>query len=139
MEHGKIEIKDLTTKKLSLELGAGETQMENLKAFDSLDIDSGTGKVTVSSSVINNLDLDMGIGEVKLDAKLMGKNDIDAGVGNLKINVQGEQEDYRIETDKGLGSIKIDGKEAISGQVLGNGKNYIRVNGGIGNIDIDFE
>ena len=38
----------------------------------------------------------------------------------------------------GLGSIKIDGKDISNGEIFGNGENYIEVDGGVGNIKIDF-
>ena len=71
-------------------------------------------------------------------SKLTGKNEINAGVGSLNINLQGEKESYKIQVDKGLGSIKIDGKEISDEEVFGDGENYIEVDGGVGNIKIDF-
>ena len=94
--------------------------------------------MSIRESVINDLDLDMGVGEINLTSSLTGKNEINAGVGNLNIDLQGERESYKIQADKGLGAIKIDGKEISNGETFGNGENYIEVDGGIGNIDIDF-
>ena len=81
----------------------------------------------------------MGVGEVNLIASLIGKNEINAGVGSLNIDLQGEKESYKIQADKGLGSVKIDGREISNGETFGDGENYIEVDGGVGNIDIDFK
>ena len=136
---GKIDIETLNTEKLSFELGAGETEIQNLNVSKECEIDSGAGKLSISNGTINDLDLDMGVGEVNLAASLTGKNEINAGVGNLNIDLQGEKESYKIQADKGLGSVKIDEKEIADRETFGDGENYIEVDGGVGKIDIDFE
>ena len=136
---GKIDIENLSTEKLLFELGAGETKIQNLNVLKDCEIDGGAGKLSILSGTINDMDLDMGVGEVNLVTSLTGKSEINAGIGSLNIDLQGEKETYKIQADKGIGSIKIDGKEISSGDVFGDGENYIEVDGGIGNIDIDFE
>lgn len=136
---GKINIEKLITENLVFELGAGETKIENLNVLKECEIKGGAGKVNIKSGTINNLDLDLGIGETIVTSTLTGKNEINAGVGNLDINLNGEKEEYQITANKGLGAIKIDGQEMTTGQVIGNGANRIKVDGGIGNIDIQFE
>ena len=136
---GEINIESLYTKELELELGAGKTSIENLIVTRECNIDGGAGKVDILSELINNLDLDMGVGEVNLSSILTGKNDIDAGVGNLNINLQNSKENYTIRVNKGIGTVKIDGNSLSDGEVFGNGSNYMEVDGGIGNIKVDFK
>jgi len=136
---GKINIENLTTKKLSLELGAGETEVKSLNVSNECNIEGGAGRVNILGGTIKDLDLDMGIGEINLSSKLTGKSDIDAGVGNLKVNLQGDKETYKIKANKGIGNIKINGKDISNSEIYGNGENHIEVDGGVGNIDIDFE
>jgi len=135
---GKIDIENLKTNKLYFELGAGETEIQNLTVSKECEIDGGAGKLSINEGTINDLDLDMGVGEINLTSNLTGKNEINAGVGKLNINLQGGKETYKIQADKGLGSIKIDEKEISSGETFGNGTDYIEIDGGIGNIDIKF-
>jgi len=136
---GKINIETLNTEKLSFELGAGETEIQNLIVSKECEIDGGAGKLSIKEGKIKDLDLDIGVGEVNLTSSLSGKNEINAGVGNLNIELQGEKDSYKIQADKGLGSIKVEGKEIVNGESFGDGENYIEVDGGIGNIDIDFK
>lgn len=136
---GKINIENLNTEKLSFELGAGETEIKNLNVSKNCNIEGGAGKVSILSGNINNLDLDMGVGETNLTLALTGNSEINAGIGALNISLDGNKEDYKIKTDKGLGFIKIDGKKISESEVYGNGKNSIEVDGGIGNINIDFK
>ncbi len=136
---GKISIENLQTQKLDLNLGAGETKIKNLTVTKDCEIESGTGVTNIEDSLINNMDLKLGVGEVNLATLLKGKNDIDAGIGSLNITLQGGKENYKMKAEKGLGQIEIDGNDLSSSQTFGNGENYIEINGGIGNIKVDFE
>ena len=135
---GKINIENLKTEKLSFELGAGESEIQKINVSKDCEIEGGAGKLSILSGTINDLDLDMGVGEINLTADLIGKSEINAGVGNLNINLQGEKDSYKIKADKGIGSIKINENEISNGQIFGDGENVIEVDGGIGNIDINF-
>ena len=120
---GKVDIENLNTKELELEIGAGETQIKNLNVEKQCKIDGGAGKVTILSGIINNLDLDMVIVETNLFTTLNGKNDIDAGIGSLNITLFGDKNNYKIKTDKGIGSIKVDEMNMQDNQIWGNGEN----------------
>lgn len=136
---GKIDIERIVTKRLSLEIGAGETQIRELEVKDKADIDGGAGKVTILSGLINDLDLDMGVGKVELNAKLTGSADIDAGIGELDVNISAPKEDYKIKASKGIGAITINGEGISDDTVYGDGENYIKIDGGIGSIRVNFE
>lgn len=135
---GKISIENLSTESLSFKLGAGETEIESLNVSKKCNINGGAGKFSILSGEINDLDLDMGVGETNLSMILTGRSEIDAGVGKLDIHLQQNKEYYKIKVDKGIGSIRIDGKEISDNEIYGNGENYIDIDGGIGNISIDF-
>ena len=136
---GKIEINNLSTKILEFDLGAGKTKINNLIVLGSAEIDGGAGEITIKNSSINNLDLDTGIGKCTLSSKLIGKNEIDVGVGELDITLLGSKEDYRIITEKGIGSIKIDNEDIKSNQIYGTGENNIDISGGIGSINVKYK
>lgn len=136
---GKINIEKIVSKRLSLEIGAGETQIGELQVENKAEIDGGAGKVTISSGTINDLDLDMGVGKVELNAKLTGNAEIDAGIGELDINIFASKDEYKIKASKGIGSINIDGKGITEDTIYGEGENYIELDGGIGNIRMNFK
>ena len=136
---GKIQIENINTENLYLELGAGETIIEKLNVKDDCKIESGAGKVSIISGNINELNLDMGVGKFEITSAITGNSKINAGIGNLELNIQGNKENYTIKADKGIGSIKIDGKEAADDVIYGDGENTIKIDGGIGSINIDFE
>lgn len=136
---GKIQIENINTENLYLELGAGETIIEKLNVSDDCKIESGAGKVSILSGNINDLDLDMGVGEFNVTSSITGDSKINTGIGSLVLNIQGSKENYTIKADKGLGSIKIDGKETVDDVRYGSGPNNIKIDGGVGSINIDFK
>ena len=135
---GKINIEELNTKELILNLGAGNTEISRVNVSEECSIDGGVGKLSILSGTINNLDLDMGIGQTDLVSKITGKSDINSGIGKVSIKLLGDKDNYKFKINKGIGVIDIAGEEMKDGQEWGNGKNYIDIDGGIGEIKIDF-
>ena len=135
---GKINIEKLLAQNLYLKLGAGEVQIQNLFAINEAKVDGGVGKTELKSCEINNLKANLGVGEFIFSGNLTGKNEIDSGVGDVNINLNGEKEDYTIEVSKGLGSVTLNGQKIESDKTVGNGKNLLDIDGGIGEIKINF-
>lgn len=133
---GKVEIEELKTNKLYLDLGAGKVEINNLTVTNSAEINGGAGEIIIDNATINNLDLDMGVGELNLTSVLNGDSEIDAGIGTINLNLIGREEDYKIHLDKGIGNAKINGIKMEDDKYYGTGSNEIEINGGIGNINI---
>ena len=133
---GKVEIENLNAESLDLELGAGEASISNLNVTSRCKLEGGVGRLNVLNGNLNNLDLDMGMGEVNINALITGNSDIDAGIGTLNLNLQGSKADYRIRLDKGVGNIRINGENTSNGSTYGEGANLIKIDDGIGNINI---
>lgn len=136
---GRVDIDSLNTKELELELGAGKVVFDKLNVSYESSIDSGAGEVIINNGNVNNLDLDIGIGKVELNLSITGNSEIDAGVGEVDLNLLNSSDDYKIRVNKGIGSIKIAGDEMSDGSYYGDGNNIINIDGGVGNINIDFE
>lgn len=135
---GKIHIENLKTDTLSLELGAGETSIQKLNVSENCKIESGAGKVSLLDGRIKNLDLDLGVGKFELTSSLLGSNKINAGIGSLELNLLGNKKDYLIKADKGIGTIHVDEAVVSDDSTIGTGENTIKIDGGIGNIDVSF-
>ena len=136
---GKIRIENINTENLDLELGTGETIINKLNVTNDCKIEGGAGKVSILSGKIGGLNLNLGIGNIDIISVIMGNSKIDAGIGNLSLKVQDNKENYTIESNSGIGNIKIDGIKVTEDTKYGNGKNIIKIKGGIGNIDIEFK
>lgn len=134
---GSVDIESIVAEKLKLDLGAGKTDIDNLIVSKDAFINTGAGKFQVLAGSINNLDFDIGVGEANIKTKLTGVNRFDAGVGALKLNLLGNLDDYRIKVSKGIGNISIDSKNVSEGEI-GNGDVIVDIDGGIGEIKVDF-
>lgn len=136
---GQINISNIQTKEFDLEVGAGNVSISNILVQRKTDIDGGAGKVVIKNSNLNNLDLDVGVGEFQiLNTYLLDNSDIDAGIGKLEVNLKGELQEYKIIPQRGLGSFTISGNEVEDNKTYGQGKNKIKIDAGVGKVDINF-
>ena len=131
---GRVEIDELKTRELSLELGAGRVNMSNIEVYEKMSINGGAGSTKINNASINNLDMDMGAGKTQISGYLKGNNKIDAGVGTLILELFND--DYKISVDKGIGKATYNGQDINSNEVYGNGYNNVIIDGGIGSIKI---
>ncbi len=127
----------ISAKEIELSLGAGEVNIEYINASNSIDIDGGAGKIFISNGILNNLDLDMGAGDIELTAEIFGNSEFDLGVGKSDFNLIGEENDYSINVERGLGELEVDGKEVSQYNTI-NGESKIDIDGGVGKIEIHF-
>lgn len=135
---GVFEADFLSAEVVSLELGAGEVTIGNLLVSHKAEIEGGTGKLTVGGGSIQDLELDMGVGKLNLTAALLGDSRLDMGIGEADLKLLGTQEDYRIEIEKGIGQVAVDGA-SVDGGVYGSGVNDVEISGGVGAIYVAFQ
>lgn len=133
---GEIQIEKMATKNLELEIGAGTVNITDLQVTQKAKIEGGAGRLEMLSGEIANLDLEMGIGDLMLATSLSGNNKIDAGIGKLELTLTDGLDNYVIRANKGIGSIKIDGNEINNNVEYGNGKTHLKINGGMGSIEV---
>ena len=136
---GRLTIDKLSSESINFELGAGEVNITTLTVSQSADIEGGAGKITISDGTLNNLDFNMGVGQLNLRTALIGECEFELGVGESNIIVLGNKDDYRLDVEKGIGNITVDGSNVSNIKDQGNGKESIEINGGIGAINIKFE
>lgn len=135
---GTVTIDELSSNMINIDLGAGELTAQILDASDKAEIDGGAGSVTIKGGHLSNADIDMGLGELNLESELSGKSSIDYGVGETNLVLIGEEDDYKIELEKGIGEAWLDGKKMSDDSVYGAGKSFIEIDGGIGELSIIF-
>ncbi len=136
---GRLTVENLSAETIDFELGAGEVNITSLTATRSAEIDGGAGRITISSGTLGDLELGMGVGQLNLTSALTGNCQMDLGIGESNITLIGSKEDYRLEIEKGIGSVSIDGKNVTDYGSSGNGTNKVKINGGIGAIRVLFK
>lgn len=132
---GKISIEQLVAERVDLSLGAGKAEVLYLAANKQARISGGAGKTDIRDGVLTNLDFDMGVGMTSLRAKLEGDAKIDAGVGKLELILLGEEDDYRVTFDQGIGSLNQNGISLNNPK----GEYLVEIDGGVGAVELRLE
>lgn len=133
---GNINIEDLTTNYLELDLGSGNLIMNNINTLEDTTIDGGKGSIELNNCIFNNSDIELGAGKLLFSGKLLGKNKIDTGVGSVNINLLDNINNYKIKFDNGIGNSYINNTPIKDNESYGNGNNHIDISGGIGEIKV---
>lgn len=132
---GTLRVEGLETRELDLNLGAGKAQIDSLKVTGRADINGGAGKTTITGEM-RNAEIELGAGKADVAARLSGESKIEAGVGKLDLVLIGQESDYRVVVDKGIGSIRLDGVSLRDGEHWGSGTNRVDLEAGVGAVDI---
>lgn len=135
----KMTVDTLSASSVELKLGAGDVRFESLNASAEVDIKGGAGQITIVSGTLNDLSLEMGMGELNLTAAVFGDSDLKFGVGESNVTLIGSEDDYKVDIEKGIGSITVDGKTVTDYGSSGNGQNHIEIEGGVGAINLKFQ
>lgn len=135
----KMTVDTLSASLVELKLGAGDVRFESLNASAEVDIEGGAGQITIVNGTLNDLSLEMGMGELNLTAAVLGDSDLKFGVGEYNVILIGSKDDYKVDIEKGIGSITVDGKTVTDFGSSGNGQNHIEIEGGIGTINLKFQ
>ena len=135
---GRLTVEDFSSQILDLELGAGDVSITSLSAGTSASIEGGAGRITISGGSLRNLELQMGVGQLNLTSALTGECELDLGVGESNITIIGNEEDYRMELEKGIGALSVNGKPVNDYGRGSKGANTLDINGGIGAINLYF-
>ena len=135
---GTIEIASLSANIVDFEFGAGNVDVGYLLATQKVRIEAGAGELNVASGELNCLDLDLGVGKTTVSAQIIGNSEINCGVGSTYLTLLGSADDYRIDVDTGIGALRVNGNRISGSAVIGNGKSYLNIDGGIGEVEIDF-
>ena len=135
---GRFTVDSLSAATIGFELGAGDVTISKLIAEKSADIQGGAGRITISDGAIKNLDFEMGMGQMNLTAALTGDCSLDSGVGEMNVTLLGNKDDYKLDLEKGIGSISVDGDNISNDREIGNGINEVEIHGGIGAINVAF-
>lgn len=135
---GEFSLPSFSANRLSLSLGAGKVEIGELNVRDSAKIEGGAGAFSINGGSLRALEFEMGMGDVKMRAEMLGNCELNFGVGKAELTLLGTPDDYRLDIEKGLGEVKVDGAKYGSSTVLGTGDSSLEIECGIGKVNIDF-
>lgn len=133
---GTVNISNINTKNMKIDLGAGEAIIDSINVSKSFDLNAGAGSLTISNVNINDFECDLGVGESNISGIFTGNSKINCGVGEVNLNLLDDIENYNVKVSKGLGSVKVNDENVKNDSTIGSGSNRIKVEGGIGEINI---
>ena len=128
--------------KVDIHFGAGEIDIDNLITSE-LSLDVGAGKCEINQLKADKVDAWISVGNLEIEGEVSEKLNIDCGAGQVETSLNGSEQDYNYDISCQAGSIKID-EQRFSGLGTtkhlenGSGSNIV-LNCGAGNIEIDFE
>lgn len=135
---GKLTAEELRAERVDFSLGAGAMEIGYLETTKATDIEGGAGAIVIFDGSITDLDLEMGVGGLDLTAALLGECELSLGVGESKLTLSGSEEDYSVEIEKGLGDITVNGEQVSSYRTMGDGRNRVEIEGGVGAIHLEY-
>lgn len=135
---GNVDLENLSADKLIIDGGVGDIRGTNISA-KTVEVDGGVGYIEFTEANFSDVDCDSGVGNITIEGNIFGDSEFDCGVGNVSLKIYGDREDYALRVDSGIGDIWLDGNK-LSRDYQDNYKaeNTLRINGGIGSVDIEF-
>lgn len=134
---GSVFIDGITSDDFELTQGVGIVKI-NKSFFNETEISGGTGETKITDSILKNLDLSAGVGSIFIEADISGNSSIECGVGQIELVLLGGESKYTIKSEKGIGSININGSIQKDDSIYGGGPNRVDLEGGIGSIKVSF-
>ena len=132
---GEANVSGINAKEMEIDSGTGSFTGKDLNISGTLDIDSGTGEVKLENCNVGKLDIDSGVGALSFSGKVTDGLDADCGVGETDITIYGNYNDYDVDADAGIGKVNIEKGDTSHS---GSGKIPVKVDGGIGEVNIRF-
>ena len=138
----EIEMEQITAKKLSIKVGAGEINARGITATEQAELSVGAGAFYAENAALANAELECGMGEMEIAGSITGESVADCGVGSMQLTLDAKQESYRGELNCGLGEIEF-GDITINGSGkrdygAASAEHRMDIKCGIGEVDVRF-
>ena len=134
---GKLLIGTLIAEEFDLELGAGDTSIDQLTVTKEAEIVGGAGNLSFTRTEITALDLETGVGRLNFNGILNGNNQISLGIGEAFLDFYDDSERYYFDVEKGIGEIEYHGTDDGNFK-RENQETSVTIEGGIGKIAVTF-
>ena len=133
--------RDMSLYEISLQVGVGELQVEDISAGD-LSVEVGVGNGVVHNFQATEASLECGTGTLEVTGSATQELDMENDVGNIIYHAAGNQKEYNYEMSCGAGEIVI-GEEVYCGikpeeKINNNAQKLINIECNVGEITVDF-
>ncbi len=151
-----------SVKSLDLKFGAVDLRVDDFNVEDDFTIQAGAGNIAVAGGSAKELELQFGAGNIvfdnystgtlktelgaaamNYDGEITNKAKVSVGTGNVEMDVAGNVNDFYVEAEVALGTVKVDGKQSAGiGEFdfgNSNASKEMKLECGLGVIEIDFK
>lgn len=139
---GSVKLSRIKAEGLRIESGAGSIKGEGIAAQKTV-LKTGAGSLEFTDCVFEDTGIETGAGRVRFEGNLTSRMEVSTGAGSVELDVGGTENDYRIDFNRGIGSVRI-GSASYNG--VGNGTagnssadKRIKLSTGVGSVRISFE
>lgn len=134
-EAGRINLENLQVQRLAAKTDLGSVQAQGVTAQNSAELEAGLGTLRIYESSLTNPELKGGLGLVEYEGVLYGYGSAEVGMGALQLSLRGQQADYNITTDIGIGGSNFTG---LPGTASAGAAELLLTNG-VGSINVQFQ
>jgi len=139
---GSVLLEGIAADSLRIDSGAGSVKGESLAAQKTV-LKTGAGSLEFTDCVFDDTGIETGAGRVVFEGELTSRMEISTGAGSVRLDIGGSENDYRVDFNRGIGSVRI-GSASYNG--VGNGtagnpsaEKRIKLSTGVGSVRISFD
>lgn len=139
---GSVQVERLAAKSLSMEMGAGSLEADELVGEENLRLTVSAGKCKIDHMIGKNPYFRCEAGQIQAKGILTGNGSVNCGVGHIDLDLIGDISEYDYGVSCSVGAIKINGNQ-VGGLATKNSKqtgltNNFDLDCGVGQINLDF-
>lgn len=136
--------KYLSADNITIEVGAGNLELDKLEAEKSLSLLVGAGNVEANSIEAGQLEVECGAGRCFIDGAMTVEDiDVTCDAGYVHMDIEGTENSYNYDLECSVGSIKMAGKQYsgldFSKEIDNDAEKTLTAECNVGCIEIDFE
>ncbi len=139
---GQMNLNNLKAGDMEMNLGAGQVLAEGLRA-ENVVISVGAGDVTLEQAKLGTLKMDVGAGNCEIGGTISGNVEAECAMGNISFKLTGEETDFNYVIQCVTGNITIVDKEysgvANEQNIDNQGGKTMDIECAMGNVEVAFE
>lgn len=138
---GVLNADNIKAKEGSFSVGAGTMTIDKIQVNDKSDYKIGAGKLELDNVNASNMSVDCNVGHAQISGSISGNNNIRCDVGKVNLDLDGKQNDYYYQIDSSIGNVIINDENYKNNdrRSIGNdsSENKLFLDCSVGNITVD--
>lgn len=106
---GKVELKDVHTDILEIDLDAGDASVEGLQCMNA-EAELDAGQIVMKNTSVKNLESDVDMGSFEYEGVILKNCDVSVDAGNVLLKLDQEEDEFNYHIQSELGNIVVGGQ-----------------------------